>query len=207
MSVRPVIRYTPEEYLEIEREADYRSEYFDGEIFAMSGATRNHNLIGGNIFADLHGQLRNRKCEVYMNDMRVKVSPTGLYTYPDVVVVCDRPRFDDKQNDTLLNPDVIIEVLSESTEAYDRGAKFGHYRTLDSFSEYLLVHQDKCHIEHYVRQPGNTWLLSEYKNPGDIIEIKAVQCTLKLEAVYEKTDISTNGMENMTNTARGGPRA
>lgn len=202
MSVRPVIRYTPEEYLETEREADYRSEYFDGEIFAMSGATRKHNLIGGNVFADLHGQLRNRRCEVYMNDMRVKVRPTGLYTYPDVVVVCDLPRFDDKQNDTLLNPDVIIEVLSESTEAYDRGTKFGHYRTLDSFSEYLLVHQDRCHVEHYVRQPGNSWLFSEYKNPGDIVEIKAVQCILKLEDIYEKTDICAEYGSDQANQLR-----
>ena len=115
---------TPEEYLAIERQAQCKSEYFEGEIFAMSGASPEHNQIAANVLAEIHTQLKKRPCRVFMSDMRVKVSPTGLYTYPDVVAFCDPPRFDDKQKDTLLNPLVIIEVLSDSTEAYDRGKKF-----------------------------------------------------------------------------------
>src|SRR5205085_5334550 len=122
------VYYTPEEYLILERQAEYKSEYFNGEIFAMTGASRRHNLVAANVLASLHGQLRKRPCEVYSSDMRVKVSPTGLYTYPDVVVVCNDPLFDDKQKDTLLNPTVLIEVLSKSTASYDRGEKFEHYR-------------------------------------------------------------------------------
>ncbi len=189
MYVQPDIRYTPEEYLNMEREAEYKSEYFNGEIFAMSGASRRHNLISLNIAAAFHRQLRNRGCEVYMNDMRVKVSCTGLYTYPDVAVVCDLPQFDDTQNDTLLNPAVLVEVLSKSTEGYDRGTKFEMYRKLDSLAEYLMIHQDKYHAEHYIRQPGNQWLFSEYINPEDIFYIQAVECELKLEDIYEKVNI------------------
>ena len=124
----------------------------------MSGASRRHNLITVNITAGLHAQLRQRPCEVYTSDMRLKVSPTGLYTYPDVVVVCETPQFEDAELDTLLNPTLIVEVLSRSTEDYDRGGKFEHYRSLDSLQEYLLV---ACHIVHYTREPAQTWRLSE----------------------------------------------
>jgi len=137
---------TPEQYLEIERKAEYKSEYFNGETFAMAGASRRHNLITGNVFAAIHRQIRNRPCEAYTNDMRVKVSESGLYTYPDVVVVCEKPEFDDEHRDTLLNPSLIVEVLSESTEAYDRGKKFENYRMIASLSDYLLIAQDKCRI-------------------------------------------------------------
>src|SRR5215510_15498100 len=121
MSIQRQPHLTPEEYLALERKAGYKSEYFAGEIFAMSGASEQHNLIVANVVATLHTQFRNRPCKVYASDMRVKVSPTSLYTYPDVVALCSEPRFDDDQKDTLLNPTVIIEVLSPSTEAYDRG--------------------------------------------------------------------------------------
>src|SRR5919198_4874617 len=119
--------YTPEEYLALERAARHKSEYVNGRIYALAGASRAHNLIVVNVSAELRAQLRGRPCETYASDMRVKVSQTGLYTYPDVVVVCGEPRFEDAQVDTLLNPTVIIEVLSESTESYDRGEKFAHY--------------------------------------------------------------------------------
>jgi len=198
MSVQPDILYTPEEYLNIERNAEYKSEYFNGEIFAMSGASRRHNLITGNVFAALHSQLRKRGCEVYMNDMRVKVSSAGLYTYPDVAAVCDVPQFDDTQNDTLLNPNIIVEVLSKSTEVYDRGTKFAMYRKLDSLAEYLMIHQDKYHAEHYLRQPGNLWLFSEYTNPEDIFFMQSVECELKLEDIYEKVIIN-DGREDTEN--------
>ena len=143
---------TPEEYLAKERKALNKSEYRDGRIYAMPGASREHNLITGNAFAELHFQMRNRVCEVYPSDMRVKVSAAGLYTYPDVIVVCDEPHFDDSYFDMLLNPTVLIEVLSPSTAAYDRGEKFRRYQYLDSLCEYVLISQDSVCVEHYLRQ-------------------------------------------------------
>ncbi|EDN71041.1 protein of unknown function DUF820 [Beggiatoa sp. PS] len=192
MSAQPQLAtLTPEEYLAIERQAQYKSEYFEGEMFAMSGASPEHNQIAANVLAEIHTQLKKRPCRVFMSDMRVKVSPTGLYTYPDVVAFCDPPRFDDKQKDTLLNPLVIIEVLSDSTEAYDRGKKFQHYRTLDSLQEYLLIAQDKCQIEHYVRQTNNQWLLLEINELESTIDLPSIQCSLALSDIYDKVEFKT----------------
>jgi Uma2 family endonuclease len=190
MASQPKIRLTPEEYLALERKADYRSEFFNGEVFAMSGASRNHNLISANALSALHAQLRNRPCEVYASDMRVKVAATGLYTYPDVIVVCDTPLFDDEQKDTLLNPSVIIEVLSKSNEAYDRGEKFEQYRALTSLADYILISQDKYHIERFFRLPDNQWLLSEAKNLEDTIRLISIECDLKLKEIYEKVEMT-----------------
>jgi Uma2 family endonuclease len=184
-------RYTPEEYLAIERDSEGRSEYFDGEIFAMSGASERHNLIVTNIVAGLHTQFRGRACKVYSSDMRVKVNSTGLYTYPDVVALCGQARFDDEHKDTLLNPAVIIEVLSKSTEAYDRGEKFEHYRKVESLAEYLLVSQEKHHVDHYVRRPDNQWLLSEAGRLDDTIKLPTVNCVLALSEVYDKVEMGS----------------
>ena len=153
-TVAAEILITPEEYLVTERTAEFKSEYRNGQIIAMPGASRQHNLITVNISSGLHAQLLERICEVYTNDMRVKVSDSGLYTYPDVVVVCDEPRFEDNHFDTLLNPTVIVEVLSPSTESYDRHGKFLSYQTLESLQEYILVSQNKVCVEQYVRQGG-----------------------------------------------------
>lgn len=155
MALQPKSFLTPEEYLVIERKAEYKSEYFNGEMFAMSGVSPSHVLIVSNIVAELRGQLKQKPCNVYSSDLRVRVSPTGLYTYPDVVVVCGQPQLADEQKDTLLNPTLIVEVLSDSTQDYDRGRKFEHYRSLSSFTEYLLIAQDRCHVEHFVRQADN----------------------------------------------------
>src|SRR5437868_8492820 len=141
MSSQPKTLLTPEEYLAIERKAEYRSEYLNGEMFAMTGASRKHNLIALNIAGELRQQLKSKPCEAYVNDMRVRIPATDLYTYPDVTVVCGDPEFEDAFIDTLLNPTLLIEVLSESTESYDRGKKFGYYRTIQSLAEYLLVAQ------------------------------------------------------------------
>lgn len=180
---------TVDEYLAIERQASSKSEYFRGEMFAMSGASRRHNLITVNIAAGLHTRLQQRRCEVYHSDMRVKVNPTGLYTYPDVVVVCGEPLFEDAEVDTLLNPTVLIEVLSKSTADYDRGGKFEHYRTLASLQEYLLVDQDQCHVVHYIRQPDNTWLLTETHNIQDRLHLPSILCDLLLSEVYAKVPL------------------
>ena len=190
MSLRPNKRLTPEEYLEIERNSECKSEYLDGEIFAMTGASRKHNLISVNTTVSLYAQLEGRDCEVYASDMRVKVNPTGLYTYPDVVVVCGAPQFEDEHVDTLLNPVVIIEVLSKSTEGYDRGEKFEHYRSIETLAEVLMIAQGKYHVEHYVRQSDNQWLLSETNNLSESINLSSINCILRLADVYKKIEIA-----------------
>jgi len=189
MSSQAQKHYTPEEYLALERQAQCKSEYYAGEIFAMAGASRWHNLIVTNVLRELSLQLKGRPCTTYPSDMRVKVSPTGLYTYPDVTVVCGEAQFEDNQQDTLLNPTLIVEVFSESTEAYDRGGKFAHYRKLTSLMEYVLITQTKPHIEHYLRQPDNRWLLSEADSLHDTIHLPSIDCRLVLAEVYDKVDI------------------
>ena len=186
MSSQPTSYLTPDEYLAIERRAAYKSEYIDGAIVAMTGASRRHNLIAFNLAREIGRQLKGRPCEGYASDMRVRVPSTRLYTYPDVVVVCGEPQFEDEHVDTLLNPTLIIEVLSESTELYDRGKKFGFYRTVESLTEYLLVAQDECRVEQYVKQPDGRWLLSDYRSPGDVVELASVGCKLALSEVYDK---------------------
>ncbi|MCP5195609.1 MAG: Uma2 family endonuclease [Gammaproteobacteria bacterium] len=184
---RPAEQFiTAADYLALERQADRKSEYLNGCIYAMSDASRNHNRITINLGAMLHTQLRGKSCEPFVNDMRVKVSPTGLYTYPDVIVACDEPRFEDDQLDTLLNPKVIIEVLSESTEKYDRGAKFAHYRTLDSLTDYLLVAQNQPSIEHFQRQADGSWRYSAAQGLEAEIDIPTIGCLLRLAEVYER---------------------
>src|SRR5215475_2147969 len=147
VSTHPKTRITPKEYLELERKAEIKSEYLDGEMFAMSGVTLEHSSIVVNLITELNNQFIDRPCQVHGPDLRVKVSPTGLYTYPDLVAFCEKPLFEDEHFDTLLNPQVIIEVLSNSTEAYDRGKKFAHYRTVESLREYVLVSQTEYRIE------------------------------------------------------------
>jgi Uma2 family endonuclease len=189
MSFQPKIFLTPEEYLAIERKAEYKSEYFNGEMFAMAGASEPHVSIVANVMYLLVGQLRGRPCKAYSNDLRVRVSPTGLYTYPDVVVVCGQPQFADTERDMVLNPTLIAEVLSESTKDYDRGGKFEQYRSLSSFSEYVLLAQDRCHVEHFVRQADNRWLLSETNKIEDVIHLSSMDCHLALTEVYDKVDL------------------
>jgi len=185
--VKPQTRLmTPAEYLSMERVSEFRHEYVRGEVTDMTGASREHNLIVGNIYASLHGQLRKRSCEVYATDMRVKVSATGLYTYPDVVVVCGSPQLEDEHFDTLLNPTVLIEVLSASTEDYDRGKKFARYRRLESLCDYLLVAQDRMHVEQYTRQPDGAWRFSEAEQPEAKVVLASIDCELVLDEIYEK---------------------
>jgi Uma2 family endonuclease len=179
------IRFTPQEYLALERKSETRNEYYNGEIFAMSGASREHNLIAGNLFRDIGNQLEDRPCETYMNDMRVLIEATGLYTYPDVVVVCGEPRFQDREVDTLLNPAVIVEVLSPSTEAYDRGDMFRHYSRIDSLREFVLISQDRMMVERYTRQ-GNDWVLSDMTDPDQVLKLESIGCQIPLGRIYAK---------------------
>jgi Uma2 family endonuclease len=177
---------TPEQYLEMERQAEYKSEYFQGEVFAMAGGTAAHNLIASNVNRELNQQTRQRPCTVYTSDMQVQVSVTGLYTYPDACVVCGEAKFLDERGQTLLNPTLIVEVLSPSTEGYNRGRKFEHYRTIESLQEYLMVASDHMHADLFTRQPDGHWVLSPFGEPGDTVELKSVGCRLVLADIYEK---------------------
>jgi Uma2 family endonuclease len=178
---------TEQEYLAIERAAETKSQFFAGEMFAMAGASLAHNLITANVMRELGIQLRQSRCRVVGSDMRVKVSETGLYTYPDVVVVCKEPQLEDARGDTLLNPTLIIEVLSPSTEGYDRGEKFKQFRTIAALQGYILIAQFRPQVERYVRQPGQgQWVLNEISQPDGQISLAAIGCELSLSEIYAK---------------------
>ncbi len=186
MASDPQQRLTIQEYLSFERESELKHDYWEGETFAMSGASRAHGLITGNLSGEIRNQLKGRPCETYSESMRVR-TPGDLFTYPDVVVVCGPPRFADSEFDTLLNPTLIIEVLSPSTEGYDRGLKSSRYRAIPSLAEYVLVAQDRCHVEHLVRQPdGGHWLLEEIAELGAALELPSIGCRLPLAEIYER---------------------
>lgn len=176
---------TPEDYLKFERLSEIKHEYYNGEIVAMSGASKNHNRITTSVSNSLYNQVKAGPCEVYSSDMRVRVGHGGLYAYPDIVVVCDTPQFEDDEVDTLLNPTVIVEVLSPSTEYYDRGDKFQRYRTLQSLQEYVLVSQKDVRIEHFIRQ-NNRWILEDATSLDTVVTLPSINCTLTLSEVYEK---------------------
>ena len=190
MATHPTTFLTPEQYLEIERKAEFKSEYYQGEMFAMAGAKEAHNLVIWNLARELGQQLRQRPCRAYLADMRVRVSATGLYTYPDVVAVCGEPQFLDDQRDTLLNPNLIVEVLSPSTELYDRVRKFEHYRSLESVSEYLLVSSERVSAELYTRQPDGRWLLTTVSRMEDSLDLQSAGAHLALADLYEKVDFT-----------------
>lgn len=181
---------TEHEYLALERAATTKNEFYGGRMFAMSGARRPHNLITTNLVRELSTQLMERRCEVYPNDMRVKVTATGLYTYPDAVVVFGEPEFEDEVEDTLLNPTLIVEVLSESTEAYDRGEKLDHYLRLPSLQEYVLVAQNRVRVERYARQAGaSDWLFGVATGLEARVELPSIGCSLPLSRVYHKVGL------------------
>jgi Uma2 family endonuclease len=194
MAAETIHTLTPQEYLTIEREQPTKSEFLNGEMFALAGATEAHNLIITNLVRELSSQLKGRPCKVYPNDMRVNIPRTGLYTYPDVIVVCGQPEFEDEHRDTLLNPIVLIEVLSPSTEAYDRGAKFGHYRSIATLREYVLVSQTTALLEYYERQDnGLFWTFSEARGLDVTLELPAIDCRLLLAEMYDKVEMNSPG--------------
>lgn len=180
--------FTPEEYITQERKALQKSEYLNGQIFAMSGASRPHSLITGNIFNSLYNQLITSNCEVHSSDMRVQPSPIA-YFYPDVVVACNEPRFEDDVFDTLLNPVVIVEVLSPSTAAYHREEKFSHYKQLASLQDYILVAQHKFCVEHYCRQ-DQYWEHTEFRTPEDVLILASIEWKIPLRDIYRRVIIT-----------------
>ncbi len=186
MSSLPDHQLTSEEYLVIERDCELKHEFFRGEMFAMSGATRAHCAITFNLARHLGNQLADRNCTAFVNDMRVKVSESGLYTYPDGVVTCEEPRYEDDQFDTLLNPQVIIEVLSKSTESYDRGKKFEHYRQIGSLRDYVLIAQDRPHVERFSCREDRQWLLADVSGLDAKLELPTIDGSLALADLYAK---------------------
>lgn len=189
---QPRARMTPAEYLAFERAAETKHEYYDGEIFAFAGASREHNLVSGNLFAELHLRLRGKPCETYSSDMRVKVEASGLYTYPDIVAVCGEPRFEDEVFDTLLNPTFLVEVLSPSTADYDQGAKFGHYREIPALREVLFVAQDEVHVMRYVRRDDDTWILSETRDLEATLELTSLGVELAVAETYARVPLEAD---------------
>jgi Uma2 family endonuclease len=181
-------RLTPEEYLAIERKAEFKSEFYRGEMFAMPGASRRHNVIAWNIASALHRALTGRRCEAYPGDMRVRVTATGFYTYPDLTVVCGKPEFLDNREDTLLNPTVLFEVLSPSTENHDRGWKLDHYCRLESLQEYVIVAQTLPHVVRYTRDSDGEWRVKMLSNLTDCLELASIDCKLNLGDIYENVE-------------------
>ncbi|CAN5503924.1 Uma2 family endonuclease [soil metagenome] len=190
MSALPQKKYiSPEEYLELERAAFEKHEYFDGEIFEMAGTSEEHANISSNINGSLHFQLKKRPCKSYQSDLRVHIPSTGLYTYPDVVVVCEKPQLlDDTYLDTLINPVLIVEVLSPSTADYDKGAKFEHYRTIESLQEYILVWQDKKRVAQYTKQTDGSWVLRDFIGESAEIVLSSIECKLTMDDIYDKVE-------------------
>ena len=190
MIAAPHPKMTPAEYLAFERASEERHEYLHGQVRRLPNSRPSHSIIEGNAATLLYGQLQFRPCYVFLVNMRLLISQTGLYTYPDISIVCGDPQFSDEDN--LLNPTVLIEVLSPSTESYDRGKKFQHYRTLESLQEYVLIGQDSPRIERYTRQPDNQWLLADAVGLDASIELVSIGCTLVLADVYEKVSFEEN---------------
>ena len=192
MSTPPRARLTAEEYLELDEIADVKSEFYQGEMFAMAGSTYEHNLIGNNTGGHLRDALRGRPCGVSNSDMRIHTPRTGLYTYADVVVVCGEPLFLERNRTTLVNPTVLVEVLSPSTEAYDRGRKFEHYESIESLREYVLIASDRVSVMVHRRRSESEWLTITATLIDGAIELESAGCRLSLREVYDKVEFPAN---------------
>jgi Uma2 family endonuclease len=186
MSSLPSYYLSPEEYLAIERQAEYKSEYVDGVMYAMAGSSERHNLIAGNLITELNIQLRKAPCRIYPSDLKVRVPNSKRFFYPDVSVVCGETQFADDERDVVLNPILIIEVLSESTAAFDRGKKFQSYQQIESLQEYLLVAQDEYLVEHYLRQENGHWLYTKVSDLDRAIILPTLKCQLALSDINSK---------------------
>jgi Uma2 family endonuclease len=185
MASLPNYYLSPVEYLAIERSAEYKSEYVEGVMYAMSGASEQHNLIVSNLIVMLGTQLRGGSCRVYPSDLKVRVPSGKSYFYPDVSVICGKTEFADDQRDVVLNPTAVIEVLSESTAAFDRGKKFQAYQQIESLKEYLLVSQDEQVVEHFLRQEDGHWLYTKIGWHDEPIELPSVNCRLSVRDIYD----------------------
>ena len=190
MASSPVSKLTEEQYLAIERAAEFKSEFLDGVMYAMSGGSPRHADLHGNIYAELRTMLRGGQCKAFNSDLRVRVSGR-MYAYPDVSVVCGKPLLADDQKDVLLNPIVIFEVLSPSTELYDRGVKLQLYRTIPSLREYILVDQNKARIEQYIYQDASTWTLRDHQGLDAELKLDSIGAALPLHLIYDGVELES----------------
>jgi len=191
MTAEPQRRVSLEEYLDLELESEEKHEYVDGQVFAMGGASHRHNLIVMNLIGELRAKLKDRPCLVYPSDMRVQVSEASHYAYPGLTVVCGEPQFADERQEMLTNPLVLVEVLSKTTEGYDRGEKFARYRQVPSLAEVVLVAQDRVAVEHYARQPNGHWLATYADEPDALVAFPALDCELSVAEIYDKVELPT----------------
>ena len=186
MSSLPSYYLSPEEYLAIERSAELKSEYLDGIMYAMAGGSERHNLIAANVIIALGTRLRNSPCRVYPRDLKVRVPNSTKFFYPDVSVICGETEFADGERDVILNPVLVVEVLSESTVAYDRGKKFLSYQQIVSLQEYILVSQDEYIVERYLRQDKEAWLYTKASGLEKSITLPSIECEIALSDIYNK---------------------
>jgi Uma2 family endonuclease len=195
MGALPKRFFTQEEYLELEGKAEYKSQYVSGEIFAMAGTLPVHNRVLLNIIAGLNSRFRGRACDVYFQDIRLRVAAGDLYTYPDAMALCGKPQFESVGSNppSLLNPQVIFEVLSPSTEAFDRGDKFARYRKLDSLTDYVLVAADRMRVEHHRLQDNGVWAFEEYTQPSHVLGLASLDCQMPLAEIYERVTLPGPG--------------
>jgi Uma2 family endonuclease len=182
--------YTPEEYLALEEKADYKSEYYDGLIIPMAGGTTNHNQIIGNLYSSLNFGLKRQPYRVFFSDVRLWIPETRYYKYPDIMVIAGQPEYHDNRKDTIINPQVVIEVLSGSTQAYDRDEKFKAYRTIPSFQEYVLIDQTSVAIDQYFKTGNKRWSLYEYDHEESELSFKSFDFQLPLAELYDKVELA-----------------
>ena len=187
--------FTAAEYLRIERAATYRSEFYRGEMFAMAGGSPKHSRIKTNVLTELNNRLKGQPCVPYDSDLRIRCR-TGLYTYPDASVICGELEFDDEHKDTVLNPTLIVEVLSKTTEAYDRGKKFNHYRTIPALREYVLVSQDEPMLQRFLRNEDGTWTLTAVSGMDQVLALKSMEVELPLAEVFDRVDFTADETED-----------
>jgi Uma2 family endonuclease len=189
-------RYTAEEYLELERAAESRHEFLDGQIFAMAGESLSHSRICINLAIEAGSKLKGKPCEALSPNMKVRTSSASLFAYPDLTIVCGAPQFHDTKRDVLTNPQVIFEVLSPSTEIYDRTTKFQRYRMgNETLTDYVLVSQDKTFVEHFTRQADGNWLYRSFSETADVLRIETVDCELSLNEIYDRVEFQEQAPE------------
>lgn len=196
MLTQPVQDYSFEDYLAVEREAiDEKHEYVDGQVFAMTGASYTHNLIVGNLLTCLNNRLAATPCAVLPSDMRLRIETANACLYPDITVLCEEPTFHDKRQDVLINPLLTAEILSPSTEAYDRGGKFALYRQAPSLRHYLLIAQDRPDVNLFTHQPDGRWVLDAYRDTDAVVTLPALACEIRLSDIYAQVVFASDATD------------
>jgi Uma2 family endonuclease len=185
---KPERRYSPEAYLKLEEGAESKSEFLDGVIYAMTGGSLNHNRIAGGFYAALRAGLQGRTCEAFGSDLRLWIPAHNMFTYPDAMVICGSPEFLPKRNDTVVNPRLILEVLSKSTQDYDRGRKFEFYRSIPALCDYVLANQDRIYVEYYHKLADGRWLLTEIDRADDTLHLEGIELTVSIQSIYATVD-------------------